>query len=182
MTEATPAPARVVDLGPSFVAFWDYWAALSKSSLVPHLRDYLDHAPPDLQPNVVLTDVSSPNEMTIRLTGTALADVVGEMTGSHAERIYQGEARRAAIAAAWSAASLPCGYIIRRTVRSRSGMLFVSNGLVLPLLTDTAGSKTLAGYNELPQADTGFAREGQIEQVQEVDAPVWLDIGAGVPA
>lgn len=181
MSESSPAPKPVVDLGADFVAFWAYWSTLSKNNLVPHLRDYLDHAPPALQPNVVLIDVSSPTEMTIRLAGTALVEMVGEMTGSGAERIYQGRARNVAIEAAWTAANHPCGYTIRRTVRSKSGRLFVSNGLVLPLHTETAGSKTVAGYNELPRADTGFAQEGKIEQVQEVGAITWFDIGAGVP-
>lgn len=181
MTPKLSIPSAVTRLGPDFEAFWTYWSALPMTDSVPDLGDYLDHAPPSLQPNVILTDVSSPEVMTIRLTGTALADLVGEMTGSHAERIYQGEARRKAIEVAWQAANHPCGYTVRRKVRSRSGRLFISNGLVLPLRTKTPGSKTLAGYNELPLADSGIAQEGQIQQVQEFGETTWIDIGAGVP-
>jgi hypothetical protein len=103
-------------------------------------------------------------------------------TGSQAERIYQGEARRKAIEIAWCAANHPCGYIVARKVRSLSGLLFVSHGLVLPLVTNTPGSSTLAGYNELPRADSGFAKDGQIEAAQEFGEASWIDLGARIPA
>lgn len=174
-------PEVVQALGPDVDAFFQYWWGLPKEGHVPHLSDYLDHAPPDLQPNVVLTDVSSATDMSIRLTGTALAAMVGEMTGSHAERIYQGEAREKAIKTGWCAANHPCGYTVARRVRSKSGLMFVSKGVVLPLRTNTPGSKTLAGYNQLPKEDTAIAQEGQIQAVQEFGDSTWVDIGAGVP-
>lgn len=181
MNAITEVPEVVTALGPDFVAFWHYWSGLPKKNSVPHLSDYLDHVPPDLQPNVVLTDISSATDMSIRLAGTALVEMVGEMTGSHAERIYQGEARQKAIEAAWRAVNHPCGYTVLRRVRSKSGRLFVSNGVVLPLRTNTVGSKTLAGYNQLPEAESAIAQEGQIQTVLEFGDTTWLDIGAGVP-
>lgn len=181
MSTHSQVPEAITELGPDFVAFWHYWSGLPVKESIPHLSDYLDNAPPALQPNVVLMDVSSPTDMSIRLTGTALAEMVGEMTGSHAERIYQGEARQKAIATAWRAVNHPCGYTVLRRVRSKSGRMFISSGIVLPLSTNTAGSKTLAGYNQLPTAESGIAQEGQIQAVQEFGETTWLDIGAGIP-
>ena len=42
---------------------------------MPSLKDYLAHPNPDLQPNVMITDVVSKTEMRVRLFGTALVSL-----------------------------------------------------------------------------------------------------------
>ncbi len=169
-------------MGLDFVSFWEFWNGLPKQDLIPHLRDYLDQVPPHLQPNVVIMDVYSDKDMQVRLTGTAVVEFAGEMTGSHAESLYSGETRRVALAMVWKAVNHPCGYGVTRVLRNNLGRLVDSGSLVLPLETESSDCKTVVGYNELPEKITGIASKKQIEAVQEVKSRQWIDIGAGIPS
>jgi hypothetical protein len=171
----------VAPLGPNFVAFWDYWNALPRQGFVPHLSDYLDHVPPHLQPKVVLLDVSSATDVCVRLTGTLVAEFVGELTGTDVKDVYQGEARKMAIECAWQSATHPVGYTVVRSVVSKGGVRFNSQALILPLKTDTPGSKTVASFNERPPLDEDESPRDQVESVVMYPKPTWIDIGAGVP-
>ena len=162
-------------------AFWDYWNSLPKTSHVPHLSAYLDNVPPKLQPNVVIMDLRSADDMSIRLMGTTVAAAVGEMTGLSANPLYNEESRVAAISNAWRATQHPCGYVVKRTLRSVMGQLIVSGGVVLPVHTDTAGSTSVVSYNEIPPVSAGLASDDQIAIVQDYAEHDWLDIGAGIP-
>ncbi|MEQ8508597.1 MAG: hypothetical protein RIF37_07575 [Rhodospirillaceae bacterium] len=174
--------AQITPLGARCVAFWTYWNSLPKHHYVPHLSDYFDHVPPLLQPYVVMMDLQSADKMTMRLMGTAMTEYLGEMTGSSAESLYSGETRKIAIAKAWTALNHPCGYLASRTLRSANGQLFMSNGIVLPIRTESPDSLTVVSFAELPPVSTGVAREDQIEAVQGFAQHTWLDIGAGTPA
>ncbi|MEQ8508598.1 MAG: PAS domain-containing protein [Rhodospirillaceae bacterium] len=184
---------RIAAYGENFRAMWTYWHNLPKQNLMPHLSDYLDNVPPDLQPKVVLLDLTDPAEgaafpsdITVRLAGTMVTAFTGEITGTNAERLYQGKARSMAIRAAWVAASQPCGYLVSREVRSRFGLVFQSRALILPLRTNTVGSKTILSFNERPPIKVNdvprAAKSDQVEAVLDYPMPHWLDIGAGTPA
>lgn len=174
-------PTDIAELGRACEAFWQYWNNLSKVNQVPHIKDYFDHAPPALQPYVVMMDLQSAEEMSVRLMGTAIAEALGELTGSSADILYSGQTREIAIGKAWRAVHHPCGYIAKRKLRSKNNRLFNTTGLVLPIHTDTAGCKTIVSYNDLPNSDAGFASDDQIETVQDFSDHQWLDIGAGTP-
>ena len=174
--------SQIAPLGERCVAFWTYWNGLPKHNHVPHLSDYFDHVPPQLQPYVVMMDLYSADKMSMRLMGTAMTEYLGEMTGSSAESLYSGETRKIAIAKAWTALNHPCGYIASRTLRSANGALFISNGVVLPIRTESSDRLTVVSYAELPAVSYGVAREDQIEAVQSFAQHTWLDIGAGEPA
>lgn len=168
-------------LGPVIGAFWSYWDSLPKVDHVPHLRDYLDHVPPTVQPFVVIMDLTSPEHMNVRLTGTAMVEFAGEMTGTEAEILYRDQTRRAAMALAWAAATHPCGYVADRMLRSRHGHLLKSPGLVVPVRPGTPDTKTVIGFQYLPDRSEGLADDDQIEAVQSVSKRCWFDIGAGTP-
>lgn len=174
-------PTDLSQLSGACEAFWQYWNSLPKVNHVPHIKDYLDHAPPALQPYVVIMDLQSAEEMSVRLMGTALVEALGELTGSSADILYSGQTREMAIGKAWRAVHHPCGYIAQRKLLSKSKRLFNTNGLVFPIRTDTDGSKTIVSYNDLPNADAGFASDDQIETVQGYTDHNWFDVGAGVP-
>ena len=142
--------AQITLLGERCVAFWEYWNSLPKHNHVPHLSDYFDHVPPPLQPYVVMMDLYSADKMSMRLMGTAMTEYLGEMTGSPAESLYSGETRKIAIAKAWTALNHPCGYLASRTLRSANGQLFTSNGIVLPIRTESPDSLTVVSFAELP--------------------------------
>lgn len=167
--------------GPQFLAFWSYWNSLPKHGLVPHLRDYLDNAPPALQPRVALLDVTSASDMRVRLAGTIVTEFVGEITGSDVQDVYQGEARRVTIESAWTSVNHPCGYSIVRTVISKNGNQFNPRALALPLKTDTVGSKTVASFNLTPERYEPELTESVVPPLLTHPTPTWIDIGAGVP-
>lgn len=58
-------------------AFWTYWASLPRAGAAPHLRDYLDRVPPDLQPSVLISDFYAADRNELRLIGTVMAEVMG---------------------------------------------------------------------------------------------------------
>lgn len=167
--------------GPKLGAFWAYWNGLPKVDLVPNLRDYLDNVPPTLQPYVVIMDLTSPDEMKVRLTGTAMVDFAGEMTGTEAEVLYRDKTRRIAMALAWTATTHPCSYVANRILRSRHGHLIKSPGLVVPVRPGTAGTNCVIGFQDMPRRTEGLAEDDQIEAVQSVSKQTWIDIGAGTP-
>lgn len=166
---------------PMIGAFWSYWDSLPKTDFVPHLKDYLDHVPPALQPFVVIMDLTSAEHMKVRLTGTAMVEFAGEMTGTEAEILYRDQTRRQAMALAWTAAIHPCGYVADRILRSQHGHLIRSPGLVVPVRPGTPGVKCVIGFQIMPDRPEGLADDDQIEAVQSVNKQTWFDIGAGTP-
>lgn len=168
-------------LDPKLRAFWTYWNGLPKDNFIPNLGDYLDNAPPALQPFVVIMDLTSPDDMRVRLTGTAMVDFAGEMTGTEAEVLYRDKTRRMAMAMAWTATTHPCGYIADRILRSKHGHLIRSPGLVLPVRPGTPGTNSVIGFQVMPNRSEGLAEDDQIEAVQSVTKQAWVDIGAGTP-
>jgi hypothetical protein len=166
---------------PEMVDFFAYWSSLPKKDLIPNLSDYLDNAPAKLQPNVAIVDLYSPQEMWLRLLGTALTDVVGERTGTNANVLYNGDVRQNALSVGWMAVGHPCGYIVNRVLRTKFGHLLDVPGLALPIRTAKVGAKSLVSYNVLPSSNSGLAKDDQVETVQQFGKPAWLNIGAGVP-
>lgn len=166
---------------PIIQGFWDYWDNLPKDGLVPHLGNYLDNVPPNIQPYVVIMDLSAPDQMRVRLTGTAMVDFAGEMTGTEAEILYRDETRRKAMALAWTATHHPCGYLADRILRSKNGHLINSPGLVLPIRPGTPNTWSVIGFQVMPDRSEGVAEDDQIEAVQSVSKQTWVDLGAGVP-
>ena len=126
-------------------------------------------------------DIPSSTQMTVRLAGTAVVDAFGEIKGSHAEELYRDQPRKIAIATAWSAVSHPCGYVVKRVFRNQNGLIKDGGGIVLPLATNTNGSKSVIGYNVIPNESSEIAAERQIEAVQDFQESWWIDIGAGCP-
>lgn len=171
----------LVGLDPGISAFWTYWNSLPKVGFVPHLSDYLDNVPPVIQPFVVIMDLTAKDQMRVRLTGTAMVDFAGEMTGTEAEILYRDQTRRTAISLAWKATHHPCGYLADRILRSKSGHLTKSPGLVLPVRPGTPDTVSVIGYQVMPNYAEGLADEDQIEAVQSVSKQAWVDIGAGTP-
>jgi hypothetical protein len=177
-------PDAISDLGPDFVKFWQHWDALPKDDLLPHLSDYLDSVVPELQPLVSMMDILSPSDMRIRLLGTRITDMIGELTGSTAETLYAGQIRQLAMETSWRAVDQPCGYAVKRTLRSRSGASIDSAGLVLPMARGDDGRRTLVSFNGIPRREYYLDEEMKVsvETVQAFGPPTWIDVGAGLPA
>lgn len=83
----TPQALKESDRKP-FYGFWAYWKAFPKDGLVPHAQDYFENAPTSLQPGMPILDIHSPEEVSVRLAGTAAVQAVGELTGSQEDAVY----------------------------------------------------------------------------------------------
>lgn len=167
---------------PRVAAFWSYWNSLPKNGRIPHLRDYLDRVPPDLQPSVVIGDFYSPDRHELRLIGTMMADAMGRDDPSPDFRsIYSAGLQRRALGITWAAANHPCGFAAKRPVRSRGGRTVTVAGVALPLTTDRPGCKTMLNFSNLTPIFDSFASDDHVQNVESHSAPIWLDIGCGVP-
>jgi hypothetical protein len=168
---------------PEINDFWRYWSSLPKTNLVPHLRDYLDGAPPKLQPSVALVDVFGPEEFSLRMAGTAIVEAIGgEPKQPGMPEAYREEARKAAARMQWAAVNRPCGYTSKRVVQSRSGQTLMVQSIALPLITDRDNCKTLVNYGNLARSVSEMRTTDRLSSMQALQLSEWVDIGAGVPS
>ncbi len=165
-------------------AFWEYWSSLPKSADgLPQLRDYLDHAPPRLQPNVAIADVHSPEQLTVRLFGTALVEITGaDLTGINPLSVYRESIRRLAGQVAWRAVVQPCGYITNRVFRTKIGRLLNAPGIVLPVEITNVSYRAVFIFTNLNSAREALYANETFEIIHDVEFVSWVDLGKGIPA
>ena len=164
-----------------FYEFWAYWEALPKDGLVPHLEDYFSNAPTSLQPGMLILDILSPEDVSVRLAGTAVVEAVGELTGTDAAAVYSPEARKIMIGRSWTAVNHPCGYIHTRVYRNVDGLKLVSPGMGLPIRTSNPDLKTVMVFNDEARIGDPIGLADDDGVVQTHGKVQWLDIGAGTP-
>lgn len=164
-----------------FTIFWTYWSGLPKKPEVPQISDYLDNAPASIQSRVSVIDLYSPTKMSIRLIGTLLTDTIGELTGTDLGTLYMDDIRSQALNNAWTSVHWPCGYIVKRTLKTKRGLIFDSLALTLPISTNRTDCYSLITYNDLSKMPHNVAREDTVEVVQAYGQLEWWDIGNGVP-
>ncbi|MCB2106101.1 MAG: PAS domain-containing protein [Rhodobacteraceae bacterium] len=180
--DAASAPPLPDVFDPLVNAFWAYWVSLPKQGAVPHLSDYLDRVPPNLQPTVAIVDVYSPVDMRVRLFGTALVDLIAvELTGREALSIYAPESHAAAGSMAWEAVNRPCGYLCKRHFRSHAGMMVTAPGIALPVESNRFECRTVINFTNLSQAVMSLGAEPKLQVVHDIEHVGWIDIGAGTP-
>ncbi|MDX2223250.1 MAG: PAS domain-containing protein [Rhodospirillaceae bacterium] len=166
-------------LTPGVRGFFEYWKSLPRTGLLPHVRDYLDHARPDLQPNVLMLDVHSAGEINVRLIGTRLVDLTGrELTRTNALDIYAPELRAEVGKSCVTMVQRPCGQLSKRTVKSSGGMLLAASSIALPVQVDTPILGCLATFTEMHDP---VATDETMIVVQRIGDRRWIDIGAGIP-
>lgn len=166
---------------PQFLAFWRYWNGLPKDELIPALQDYFDNAPPRLQPGLLILDILSPTEVSVRLAGTAVVDAVGELTGKQEDAVYSKDTLTRMIGRSWTAVSHPCGYIHTRFYRNKDGLKLVSPGMGLPIRTPDPDLKTVMVFNDEASIGDPVGMADADGVVQTFGKVSWIDIGAGVP-
>lgn len=175
-------PDSINQMSPNFLEFWDYWNSLSKSGFVPALSNFLDQAPPHLQPNVSMMDTLAADQMRVRHMGTAVTEVLGEQTGANAEDLYSEQVHDKAALVAWAATNHPCGYTVKRGLVTTTSRPIQVSSIVLPVGTKSETLKTLIAYNHITPGELSVAREQGLKAVIEFGDAIWLDIGAGTPA
>lgn len=88
---------------------------------------------------------------------------------------------KAASNMSWTALHHPCGYAAKRPVRSRSGRATTVAGIALPLITDRPVCKTLVNFSNLDPLLESPHADDRVARIQSLEAPIWIDIGYGVP-
>jgi hypothetical protein len=170
------------DIPDSIHEFFGYWNGLPKRGLVPRLEDYLDHAPPRLQPYVGIADVLSPYETRMRLFGTGLVDLAGtDPTGGSMQLLYAEPARSKMLRMVWLTVTQPVGYLCIRTVLSTGGRVIQNPSICLPLDVPTSALKSVITFAYQADVRPEFADGERLHLVQDLRLVDWIDIGAGVP-
>lgn len=172
---------HIASCGSGFLRFWDHWTALPKTNLVPVLEGYLDNVEPKVQPGVVMMDFMPNGTMKVRLAGTGIVDVIGEITHATADDIYHESVKGVAFTQGWKALSHPCGFTVNRTFKDVTGRKGSANALVLPIET-TPDRKTAVSYNGIPTFGANQADNEVIQAIIGFKDLRWIDIGAGVPS
>jgi hypothetical protein len=181
---SAPASPSWTDRVPAdVVQFFLRWSALPKIGLMPRLSDYLDEAPPELQPNVTIVDVLSPTEMIVRLFGTGLEEASGLYPTAQSLRVLYGETLwPRAQKLVWAVVTHPVGYVCVRRVRTSAGLIVDCPAIGLPIGVDMPGRHCFITYANVSSASQELAPEENFELVQDLEFLGWIDLGAGVPA
>jgi hypothetical protein len=176
------APQVLSSFDPDLTTFWAYWNSLPKVDFVPHLRDYLDSVPPELQPSVAIIDVYSLERMVLRMAGTQIVDAIGhEPTEKDTPSVYNHDPAKAAIKIAWAAVTQPCGYAAKREIRSQAGRVSVVHGIALPMRTERADCKTLVNFSSIARSVAELEYQDHVASLADMQPMQWVDIGNGVP-
>jgi len=178
MTTPRLAPTTPKDL----VQFFERWDSLPKTGLMPRLRDYLDTAPPQLQPNVVIVDVHADGTMIVRLFGTGLESASGLLPTTHnLMTLYGASVRNMAHRLVLTTVSHPVGYVCTRKVVTTKGAVVECPAIGLPVGVDDAHLKCFITYANIAGARASLSPRDSLELVQDITFHQWIDLGAGVP-
>jgi hypothetical protein len=177
---ASPVLSR---FAPELTQFFDVWQSLRTGTSLPTLADYLDAAPLSLQPAVSILDISSPDDITVRLFGTALVAMAGQdFTKQPLKAVYPALELNRVGRIAWAAASHPAGYICVRSVKSAGGFQLDSDSICLPLTANHGTARCLVTYMKFPEQLPKALPTDAASTVTNTEFIDWLDIGAGVPS
>lgn len=170
------------DIPGDVLEFFQHWQKIGKAGLVPTVSAFLDFPPFRLQSEVAIVDVSGPADMRFRLFGTGLSVMAGrDFTGSDVLAQFHPKARAEAARIVWAAASQPCGYFVRRTMR-RGNFETQAIGVGLPLLHEASGRCWTVGFSSAQDKVTEVIAEGDKEFIHKFSLIRWTDLGAGTPA
>ncbi len=173
---------------PEIIEFFESWEDLpltkdnGHGGLVPSLRDYLDCAKPNLQPNVTIVDVFGPTDMVVRLFGTRLESVSGLAPTTHnLMTLYAPEVQARAHHLVWESVSHPVGYVCTRRVLTKTGALVDCPAIGLPIGVDDPTMKCFVTYASVANAQQALELRDSFKVVQDIVFHHWIDIGAGEP-
>ena len=132
-------------------SFFDHWNALPKNDgVLPHLRDYLDHPQPDLQPGVAIVDILADGQMNVRLVGTKRAALFGkDLTKNDPMIAFSSEAQKTASFLAKGTVSQPCGNRGLQTIKTSAGNERQSATMTMPLLVDDPAARCFVHFQRL---------------------------------
>jgi hypothetical protein len=161
--------------------FIDWWKAVPREeagALVPTLSACLDHADSRLAPWCLIVDVEAEHRLPIRLFGTKLAEIFGEITGANYLDYMPTKLRPEIGQSHRLICDQPCGRYTHASTVSTGGREVVLGMVSLPVSLRGRIGHVLKLTRVL---DTLDRRDG-IAGVRHVFRQDWIDLGAGVPA
>jgi hypothetical protein len=165
----------------TLLSAWDRWRG---ARVLPTRRDMNLADITALLPTVVVLEVRSPQETTIRLAGTLLCTALGrELRGLNWIELTAPEARPRRAARLQAIVAQPCGALMSGRIAARSGMSFEIEQLALPVRPDEpAAPMQILGVVSLLPGQMRPAHVADSELGRLPEQLQYLDIGAGVPA
>ncbi len=161
----------------------DAWRPWRGDNLVPQRADMRLEDITDILPWISVADVISESEITIRLAGTMIREVLGvELTGRNLLDLTEPEHRPARGARSVQLTTQPCGAIWVWNLAFADQNSRPSENLSLPMLPNQAGRpmQMLNVFGMLSTKEPPLA----INRDQQVAPSVqhtFIDIGAGIP-
>lgn len=160
-------------------SFLSHWRSLPMNGLMPHLRAYLDHPLPALQPNVAIVDVLPEGGFRARLVGTGRVKLYQrDLTNQDPIAAFSDEAKPVIAMLAKATVSHPCGNRGSQTILTSSGRTRLGLTMALPLAVDDPNMRCFVHFQHLAEPLDFDETAVKIARIVE---HVWIDLGAGVP-
>ncbi|SDF24933.1 PAS domain-containing protein [Thalassobaculum litoreum] len=175
----------MTDLGlnPTLQTFADHWAALPKTGLVPHRRDFHPERLGRALAHMVVHELISPTDIRLRIVGTVIGRAYDEeITGRNYLDMVPADRRKAAARPFFAACATPCGMYTRMRSVAWRGLTMERVSLGFPVRDDTGVRWFYSCSTTEPsqEPDFDFGNDG-VATVTEVLDRRFLDIGAGIP-
>lgn len=162
--------------------WWTYWHGLPRTGLLPN-RSALD--PVDIKPllpNMMVFDLSRPEEVRFRLAGTEIAERYGfDPTGKDFLDFLDQETREQSRQMLHLAVRHPFGIHSALRSRHRSGLLADIEALSFPFMTGDDGPPQLVTVSvRIREPARLDDRPDSLNRV-EATGTTFIDLGAGLP-
>lgn len=162
----------------TFIAHWQNLPR-DEGALIPHVRSFLDHVEPSLQPHVALVDINARDDWTLRLYGTGRVNSFGRgLSGINPIEVYAPNIRPLLQDSIMTLLAHPCGWKSTRLITTVKGMTYQGSGLTLPLAVDDDKPGCIVNFMVFGKAFAHNDRQGIVEAISSWE---WIDIGAGTP-
>jgi hypothetical protein len=182
---------RMADTPPEALAeplcrLWQYWRSLSQQTrkMVPAKSDIRIGGLGATLPNIVISERIGPDEMLVRLAGSAMEEMTGKpLAGLNLLDLTPPSQREGVAKVYNNLFSLPCGFHISESLRADGGKKLVLAALVLPLLSEDGDARFTVGQYSITRngfEDIGI-NAGAVIEHRQIDVLGYIDVGFGLP-
>jgi hypothetical protein len=173
-------------LAPALSRLWQYWHSLTEQTgnKVPGKADIRISGLGATLPNIVISERVGPDEMLIRLAGSAMEEMTGKPLSGLNLLDLTPPSQREGIAKVYNNLFLvPCGFHISESLRADGGKKLVLAALVLPLLSAEGDARFTIGQYSITRNgfDEGRINAGAVIEHRQIDTLGYVDVGFGLP-
>jgi len=165
-------------LGARFTHYLQFWRALERTEVLPHISRLLDRPDPKIHPWLNIVDVDTDSMQTIRFAGTQLVDYFGkDLTHTNFLDILSPQARPVILQAHREIVRRPCAAYHESQCSTSTGREFQILAMGLPLMR--SDNKVSVAWLLEPHRTVSY---GEVHiLVHSVNRWTWIDLGHGVP-